>query len=165
MRRSILSYSLIRKELKKGKSVREIARKYDVTRQAIYWHIYKHKRKKGKRSKKRRRKNYNSLINWRVYNEGLVKRGEFLLDIDFLQGFRKELRELNSGKRGRPFKYPNSFILFFLRLKCVFKIDYRTLEGVARRLVVFIDKKVKAPDYTTFQVRAVKLNYKFEVLC
>jgi len=50
MRRSILSYSLIRKELKKGKSVREIARKYDVTRQAIYWHIYKHKRKKGKRN-------------------------------------------------------------------------------------------------------------------
>jgi hypothetical protein len=163
MRRSILSYSLIRKELKKGRSVREIARKYDVTRQAIYWHIYKHKRKKGKRGKKRRRKNYNSLINWRVYNEGLVKRGEFLLDIDFRKGFRKELRELNSGKRGRPFKYPNSFILFFLRLKCVFKIDYRTLEGIARRLVVFIDKKVKAPDYTTFQVRAVKLNYKFEV--
>ena len=163
MRRAVLSYPLIRKELKEGKSVQEVARKYNVTRQAIYWHIYKNKKKKRGR-KRRYKKNYNCLIDWRVYNEGLVKRGEFLLDIDFLKkNFKRELRELNRGKGGRPFKYPNSFILFFLRLKCVFKIDYRTLEGIARKLVVFIGMDMKAPDYTTFQVRAARLNYKFEV--
>ncbi len=162
MRRVSLSYRLINQELKQGKTVQAIAKKYRVTRQAIYWHIYQ--RDKKKRSGKRKRcKNYNCLIDWQVYNEGLVKRGEFLLDFDFLKDWKKDLGVLNRNKRGRPFKYPDCFILFFLRLKCAFKIDYRTLEGIARKVVVFIPGFSGAPDYSTFQVRGARLNYKFEV--
>jgi len=90
MRRVILSYRLINRELNQGKTVQAIAKKYQVTRQAIYWHIYQHV-KKVRSVKKRRCKNYNCLIDWRVYNEGLVKRGEFLLDFDFLKDGKKDL--------------------------------------------------------------------------
>jgi len=38
-----------------------------------------------------------------------------------------------------------------------------TLEGIARRLVVFIPQAQKAPDYTTFQVRSMRLGFSLEV--
>lgn len=38
-----VTYNIIKKELKKGKSVIEIAKKYKVTRQAVYWHIERKK--------------------------------------------------------------------------------------------------------------------------
>jgi len=75
--------AIVQKELKEGFSAIEIAKKYRLTRQAIYWHIDKIKKKK--RKKKKKKKNYNLLINWKLYNEGLVKRGEFLLDFSFFQ--------------------------------------------------------------------------------
>lgn len=70
---------------------------------------------------------------------------------------QKSLSELNSNKRGRPFEYPDSLMLPFMRLKCSFNIDYRTLEGIARKLTAFIPKVTKAPDYTTFCVRLKNL--------
>ncbi len=90
----------------------------------------------------------------------MVKRGEFLLDFDILYDGEKELSGLNGNKRGRPFEYPDSLMLFSLRLKCSFKLDYRTLEGIARKLTEFIPKATKAPDYTTFCVRLKNLGLK-----
>lgn len=159
---AFLSYEIVKKELKKGKTVRQIAQKYKVTRQAVYSHIYNAK-KKARYVKKSPKKNYNCLIDWRVYNEGLVKRGEFLLDFSFFKDWKESLAIVNRAKRGRPFEYPDCFILFFLRLKGIFKIDYRTLEGIARKLVVFIPETEKAPDYTTFKVRARGLKLGLEV--
>lgn len=48
-------------------------------------------------------------------------------------------------------------MLFFMRLKCSFKIDYRTLEGITRKLTAFIPKATKAPDYATFCARLKNL--------
>lgn len=45
----------------------------------------------------------------------------------------------------------------------MFKIDYRTLEGIARKLVVFIPQANKSPDYTTFHIRAERLRNEIEV--
>jgi len=44
-------------------------------------------------------------------------------------------------------------IRLLLSLKASFKIDYRTLEGIARKWVVFISPDLGAPDYSTLQVR------------
>lgn len=139
-----LTTDIVLKALKQGHSVIEIAKKYRVTRQTVYWHINKKKKKKKKECKKKKeKKNYNVLRDWKVYNEGLVKRGEFLLDFDIFYDWAEDLKSINEDKKGRPFEYPDSFILFFLRLKCMFKIDYRTLEGIARKLVVFIPQANK----------------------
>lgn len=157
-----LTTEIVKKEVRSGKSVIRIARKYRVTRQAVYRHLNKLKKRRPK-PKSKPKKNYNFIIDWKVYNEGLVKRGEFLLDFGLFGDWKEELEALNGAKRGRPYEYPGSFILFFIRLKSLFKIDYRTLEGIARRLVCFIPQAQKAPDYTTFQVRSMGLGFELEV--
>ena len=47
--------------------------------------------------------------NWRIYNEKLVRRGEFYLSFEFLENWNQELAIMNRGKRGRPFEYPEAF--------------------------------------------------------
>jgi len=150
--------------LREGKKVIEIARAYDLTRQAIYCHINKIKTpEKPKPQFSKPRKDYNSLIDWKVYNEGLVKRGEILLDFELLGDWDEQLRVANQDKTGRPFQYPDCLIEFLARLKCAFKIDYRTLEGIGRKLIVLIPHCKNAPDYTTLQVRFSDLKVELEV--
>jgi hypothetical protein len=157
-----LTAKIVQRNLERGDSVADIAAKYGVTRQAVYHHINKTKAKNAETKTSRPRINYNPVIDWKEYNEGLVKRGEFLLNFDILYDWEKELGGLNSNKRGRPFEYPDSLMLFFLRLKCSFKLDYRTLEGIARKLTEFIPQATKAPDYTTFCVRLKSLGLELE---
>ena len=97
--------------------------------------------------------NYNNYINWRVDNEGLVKRGEILLDFDIFRNWDREIEAKNRGKVGAPFEYPDSFIDFLLRFKTGFHIGYWQVKGLARRLIVFIPQAKNAPDYTTLQRR------------
>jgi hypothetical protein len=60
--------------------------------------------------KRSQKKKYKRKVNWREYNESLVRRGELLFDTDFLLNWRAELREMNKGKEGARFRYPNSLI-------------------------------------------------------
>ncbi|MDI6840670.1 MAG: transposase, partial [bacterium] len=122
--------------LSQGKKASQIAEQYGITRQAVYCHIHKLKHKK-KPALCKPKKNYNSLIDWKIYNEGLVKRGEILLDFELFENWQEELDLMNTNKRGRPYYYPEALIWFLSRLKSIFKIDYRTLEGIARKLIVF----------------------------
>lgn len=69
---------------------------------------------------------------WRVTNERLVVRGEFLLELDWVKSWHKELEEMNNGKRGHPYEFPESLIRFQAVLSQW--IAYRGLEGVARKL-------------------------------
>jgi len=45
-----------------------------------------------------------------VYNEALVKRVMLLFSFDCLDCWDEEVRSMNVGKVGAPFKYPHSFI-------------------------------------------------------
>ncbi|MFZ0514956.1 MAG: hypothetical protein WAM14_25370 [Candidatus Nitrosopolaris sp.] len=47
---------------------------------------------------------------WSSYNETLIKRGEIVLDFDFIDGWYKELETMNDGKKCEPYLYPDSFI-------------------------------------------------------
>ncbi|MEM5793019.1 MAG: hypothetical protein QXY45_01495 [Candidatus Aenigmatarchaeota archaeon] len=53
-----------------------------------------------------------SSRNWKEYNDQLVRRGEALLDFDFLKGWGVELEKMNEKKASRPYQYPQSFIKF-----------------------------------------------------
>jgi transposase len=145
-----------------GKTCSEIARLQGVTYEAIRYHLKKvHS---GPRANQARQKvNYNQKVNWRIYNEGLVKRGEVLLEISIFKDWAEELQRMNRGKPGRPFEFPNSFIEFLFRLKCGFTVGYRQVEGIARKLYILIPGCDKAPDYSTLQKRFVVLEVKLQV--
>jgi hypothetical protein len=70
--------------------------------------------------------------NWKEYNEKLVQRGEILLAVESLKGWKEELKGMNSGKNGGPFLYPHSPIWFLGILRVVFSLPYRQLEGFGR---------------------------------
>ena len=88
---------------------------------------------------------------WVTYNEQLVQRGEILLKLDVLKDWRKQVIEMNEGKRGRPFAYPDIMMLFYGMMRAAFHLPYRQLEGFARGLGKLID--LPTPDYSTFSLR------------
>ena len=50
------------------------------------------------------------MIDWPSYNESLVRRGQVLLDFDVLDEWDHELSQMNEGKVGEPYDYPDSFM-------------------------------------------------------
>ena len=151
--------------LKQGKNVQEIATEYKITRQAIYYHLDKlNKKEKNTESYPDKPKvDYNSIIDWSIYNDGLVKRGEIIFDFDQFKNWDKELKIMNKNKVGREYQYPDSYIYFLLKLKSIFQIDYRTLQGISNRIVVLIPHAKASADYTTLHKRFQNLNIKLEI--
>lgn len=83
--------------------------------------------------RKRWGKKYKDKRNWKAYNSKLVKRGEFYINPVFLDTWLDEIREMNSGKVGQPYMYPNSQIEFLGVLHAK-NYDYRALEGIVHAL-------------------------------
>jgi hypothetical protein len=111
--------------------------------------LYKNKSKKGRWGK-----NHKDNRNWPEYNEQLVVRGEFYLDFDFVDSWKKELEKMNEGKIGAPFLFPDSF----MKWQAIWHqlIDYRGLEGIARKLSKF-GLIPEYDDYTTIWYRIHKM--------
>jgi hypothetical protein len=55
---------------------------------------------------------YFSFMDWCAVDEGLIRRGELLLSLDFLEDY--ELSLLNDSKVWRPFKITYGYIIFFI---------------------------------------------------
>ena len=51
------------------------------------------------------------MIDWPSYNRSLVRRGEILFSYDFLDSWGQEIERMNKNKKGKPFVFPDSFIL------------------------------------------------------
>ena len=85
---------------------------------------------------------------WGIYNELLVKRGEFYLSLEFIDQWDDQLARMNAGKPGRPFQYPDSFVEWMARIHVFLQMPYRQMEGFVRNLATFIPG-IKAADYTT----------------
>jgi len=94
--------------------------------------------------------------NWKEYNEQLVRRGEIYISLDFLEDWDSELQEMNKGKRGRPYKFPNSLMTFLAFLHIAF-LPFRQMEGFLRKLAEYISK-LRAVDYSTICKRLQKMN-------
>ncbi len=83
---------------------------------------------------------------WPAYNEALVVRGEFYLDLAPFRSWGKELATMNRGKRGGQYRVPESFVRWLVVWKQW--VDYRGLEGLTRKFVE-LGLTPHAPDYTT----------------
>ena len=66
------------------------------------------------------------------YNRSLVNRIEDLMDPSFLMNWRDLVADNNRGKRGHPYKTPNAFITFLAKLRALYNVPFRSLEGIAR---------------------------------
>ncbi len=93
--------------------------------------------------------------NWREYNEALVRRGEILLDMDFIDTWPDELAKMNDGKVGKPFDYPESLIRL-LAIVHAYLLPYRQSEGFTRALMRHTS--LKAPDFTSIAWRVAKMD-------
>ena len=51
------------------------------------------------------------MVDWPSYNRSLVRRGEILFSYDFLDSWGSEIEKMNKNKKGKPFIFPDSFIL------------------------------------------------------
>jgi hypothetical protein len=49
---------------------------------------------------------------WRCVDERLIRRGELLLSLDFLESYDLELSVLNFGKVGRPYRVTYMYVVF-----------------------------------------------------
>ena len=98
------------------------------------------------------------MVNWRSYNESLVRRGEVMLDFDVIDSLDSELVKMNDGKEGASYRYPDSFIQLLGYMRAYFHLPYRQTEGVVR---AHAGKKVPSiPDYSTISRRLNKLDIK-----
>jgi len=98
-----------------------------------------------------------SSRNWREYNAALVKRGEVLLDFSMMDGWKRELVEMNERKEGGRYQYPDSLIRLLAFIHVYLRLPYRQLEGFVRMLARYVDG-VKAPDYSSMAWRIQRLD-------
>lgn len=132
--------------LRQGIAPTSIAQQLEISRQAVYFHrkkIHLGRARPPEEQPPRPR----PAAGWRIYNEALVQRGEFLLDLSPLQQGEPHSRVGDCSKRGRPYQYPVALIQFAMQLKVAFHVDYRTTEGVLRAVLGRLGLKV--PDFST----------------
>ena len=90
---------------------------------------------------------------WSKYNEALVRRGEILFDFSTISNCKQE--QLNKGKVGEPYHYPNSLIMLLGLIRILYHLPYRQ-QGFIRALAKYVEG-LQAPDYTICR-RINKLN-------
>jgi hypothetical protein len=91
-------------------------------------------------------------VNWPIYNQSLVRRDEILIGFDIINNWNTEIKEMNQGKIGDPFHYPNTFLLLLLGYaKAYFHLPYRQTEkGIAQGHAK--GKLPSIPDFTTINI-------------
>ena len=71
---------------------------------------------------------------WSKYNPSLVKRIDVLLDTSFLSSWNDDLEKENDGKVGHPYEYPQEFFIFLSKVRELWNVPFRELEGFVRKL-------------------------------
>jgi hypothetical protein len=98
--------------------------------------------------------------NWGIYNRRSVEKGDITLYIDpAILNNKEDIKRMNKGKVGRPYKYSAGLILATFAVKCLFRLGYRRAEGfmkgMARKLGI-----TSNPVYTEVHDRISKLKKK-----
>ena len=100
-------------------------------------------------------------VNWREYNEELVRRGELLFDPDFLSGWREELESSNEGKEGARYRYPDCLMSMLAAIH-VYLLPYRQLEGFVRVFAEHVKLLKGTPDYTSVWWRVSRIKVELD---
>ena len=98
---------------------------------------------------------------WKHINDGLVRRGEILLDLRVLDRWDSELEEMNAGKEGGRYVYPDIFAKLLGYMHLLFHLPYRQTEGFLKALRRF-DARIHVPDYSTIDRRVNRLDVKLD---
>ena len=72
------------------------------------------------------------MIHWPSYNQSLVRRGEILFSYDFLDTWDNNLDKMNENKKGKPYSFPDSFLLIIGYMRIYFHLPYRQTEGTIK---------------------------------
>jgi len=86
----------------------------------------------------------------------LVRRGEILFSYEFLDNWGSELKGMNKNKKGKPFIFPDSFILVIGYIRYSFHLPYRQTEGIIKATGKTLPEK--SPSYGHICKRINKLN-------
>jgi hypothetical protein len=62
---------------------------------------------------------------WRSVDERLIRRGELLLSLDFLERYDLDLGILNCGKVSVPYKVTYMYVMFLAVVRYLFSMPYR----------------------------------------
>lgn len=96
-------------------------------------------------------------MDWKAVDERLIRRGELLLSLDFLDGYEDELKAMNGDKVGRPYALTNRYMEFLSVVRYLFVMPYRQLEGFTRSLNRLVPKLPSA-DYSGLRRRILRLD-------
>ena len=93
---------------------------------------------------------------WEKYNESLVDRIEYITDLSFIKDNDRLLEENNNGKIGHPYKVPDTLIMYLARLRSIFNVPFRSLEGMLRSLAIITG--IKSISYSEIfrRIRRIK---------
>lgn len=97
-------------------------------------------------------------MDWKAVDERLIRRGELLLSLDFLDGYEDELRMMNRGKVGRPYVLTDRYVEFLSAVRYLFIMPYRQLEGFTRGLNRLVPRLPSA-DYSGLRRRILRLTH------
>ena len=95
-------------------------------------------------------------MGWKETDERLIKRGELILDLSFLEDYEKELEAMNKGKVGPPYRLTPSYIQLLTAIRYLYRMPYRQLEGFTRSLHNLVPKLPPA-DYSGLRKRILAL--------
>ncbi|RLG39242.1 MAG: hypothetical protein DRN91_00340 [Candidatus Alkanophagales archaeon] len=96
-------------------------------------------------------------MDWKVVDERLIRRGELLLSLDFLDGYDEDLETMNRGKVSYPYKLTDRYVEFLAVVRYLFFMPYRQLEGFTRGLHRLVPRLPSA-DYSGLRRRILRLD-------
>jgi len=94
---------------------------------------------------------------WKQVDEKLIRRGELILELGFVEGYREELGAMNMGKEGRPYRLSRTYIQLLAAVRYLYGMPYRQLEGFTRALHRLVPR-LPPGDYSGLRKRSLALN-------
>jgi hypothetical protein len=94
---------------------------------------------------------------WRKTDERLIRRGELILELSFVENYQNELDTMNHGKEGRPYKLTPTYIQFLTAFRYLYGVPYRQLEGFTRSLHKLVPQ-LPPGDYSGLRKRSLALD-------
>jgi len=95
-------------------------------------------------------------MGWKETDEKLIRRGELILDPEFLRNRKQELKTMNTHKRGPHYRMANSYIQLLSAVRYLYQMPYRQLEGFTHSLHTLVPA-LPTGDYSGLRRRILSL--------